>query len=185
MRKRSQAQAYLSQVEMIDCIIQNKLIEQQQWKDIALGVTANMDGEKVQSSGAKNKMESAVIKCVDMEREINDLIDSLVDTKKSVLKTIESLDSPMEYNLLHKRYIQYWSLQQIADHYKRDYGWVTTTHGRALAHVQEIMDRSYSPACEDAKTMNIRLAGDKAIKNYDGTTAGTLQEILDREKRES
>ena len=146
MRKKSQAQVYLEQVEMIDCIIQNKLIEQQQWKDIALGITANMDGERVQSSGAKSKMSDAVIKCVDMEQEINALIDSLVDTKKDVLKTIESLDSPTEYNLLHKRYIQYWSLQQIADHYKKDYGWATTTHGRALSHVQKIMDNEKGEA---------------------------------------
>ena len=131
---------YLKQVERLDVRIKNKLIEQQQWRDIALGITANMEGERVQSSGAKSKMADAIEKCVDLEAEIDSLIDNLVDTKKEVIQTIESLDSATEYNVLHMRYIQYKSLQEIADHYGRDYGWATTTHGRALKSVQEILD---------------------------------------------
>lgn len=140
MRKKSEAQVYLGQVEMLDTRIMNKLIESQQWRDVALGITANMDGERVQSSGAKSKMADAVIKCVDIEAEIDSLVDSLADTKKEVIQTIEGLDSATEYNVLHMRYIQHKSLQEIADHYGRDYGWATTTHGRALKSVQRILD---------------------------------------------
>lgn len=140
MRKKSEAQVYLGQVEMLDTRIKNKLIERQQWHDVALGITANMDGERVQSSGAKSKMADAVIKCVDIEAEIDSLVDSLADTKKDVIQTIEGLYSATEYNVLHMRYIQHKSLQEIADHYGRDYGWATTTHGRALKSVQAILD---------------------------------------------
>ena len=142
VRKKSDAQVFLEQVEKLDCIIQNKLIEKQQWRDIALGITASMGGEKVQSSGSQSKMADAVMKCVDMEAEINSLIDRMVETKKDVISTIEKLDSATEYNVLHMRYIQFRSLQEIADHYGREYGWATTTHGRALASVQEIMDNN-------------------------------------------
>jgi DNA-directed RNA polymerase specialized sigma24 family protein len=141
VRKKSEAQAFLEQVEKLDTIITNKLIEKQQWKEVALGITANMDGERVQSSGAKDKMASAVERCVDVEAEIDSLVDKLIDTKKEVIQTIEKLYSPTEYNVLHLRYIQHKSLQEIADHYGRDYGWVTTTHGRALKSVQDILDR--------------------------------------------
>lgn len=141
MRNKSEAQIFLEQVERLDARIKNKLIEKQQWKDIALGITANMDGERVQSSGAKDKMANAVTKCVDMEAEIDSLVDELIDTKKKVIQTIEQLYSPTEYCVLHKRYIQYKSLQEIADDYGRDYGWATTTHGRALKSVQDILDR--------------------------------------------
>ncbi len=142
MRKKSNAQIYLEQVEKLDSIIKNKLIEKQQWKDIAFGITANMDGERVQSSGAKSKMADAINKCVDMESEIDRLIDKLVDTKKDVIQTIEQLYSPIEYNVLHMRYIQFLSLQEISDHYRKDYGWATTTHGRALKSLQEILDEN-------------------------------------------
>lgn len=131
---------FLKQVEKLDLRIKNKLIEKQQWRDVALGITANMDGERVQSSGAKSKLESAVIKLVDMEAEIDSLVDKLIDTKKEVIQTIERLDSATEYNVLHMRYIQYMDLQEIADHYGKEYGWATTTHGRALKSVQAILD---------------------------------------------
>ena len=135
-----EAKDFLKQVRRLNIQIKNKLIEQQQWKDIALGITANMDGERVQSSGAKSKMADAVERCVDMEAEIDSLIDKLVDTKKEVIQTIEKLDSATQYNILHMRYIQDISLQDIADHYGKDYGWATTTHGRALQSVQKILD---------------------------------------------
>lgn len=138
-----EAKDFLKQPERLDLRIKNKLIEKQQWKEIAMGITANMDGERVQSSSnSKSKMADAIIKCVDMEAEIDRLIDELIDTKKEVIQTIEQLDSATEYNVLHMRYIQYLSLQDIADHYNRDYGWATTTHGRALKSVQEMLDKS-------------------------------------------
>ena len=139
MRRKSDAQVYLEQVEKLDAVIHNKLIEQNQWREIALGITANMDGERVQSSGAKSKMADAINRCVDMESEIDKLIDKLVNTKMRVIQTIERLNT-VEYSICHMRYIQFMSLQEIADYYDRDYGWVTTTHGRALKNVQRILD---------------------------------------------
>ena len=141
MRKKSKAQLYLERVEMIDSIIKNKLIEQRQWKDIALGITANMGSERVQSSGSQSKMADAIAKCVDMEAEIDRLIDELIDVKKKVIEAIEKVDSPIEYDLLHRKYIQFQTLQEIADHYGYDYGWATTNHGRALKSLQAILDR--------------------------------------------
>ena len=135
------AKSFLQQVEMLDARIKNKLIEQKQWEDIALGITANIGNERVQSSGSQQKMADAVIKCVDMETEIDKLLDELIDTKKKVIETIESLYSPTEYKILHLRYIQGISLTEIADTLNREYTWVTTTHGRALKNVQKILDK--------------------------------------------
>lgn len=135
------AQDFLRQVRKLDLQIQNKLIEKQQWRDVALGITANMDGERVQSSGAKSKMADAINKCIDVEAEIGCLVDKLIEVKKEVIQTIELLDSPTEYDVLHRRYIQFLSLQEIADHYRKDYGWATTTHGRALKSLQSILDK--------------------------------------------
>lgn len=143
-RFRQEAKDFLKQVEKLDLRIKNKLIEQQQWKDIALGITANTDGERVQSSGAKSKMADAINRCVDMEAEIDSLIDNLVDLKKEVIQVIEKLDSATEYDVLHRRYIQHQDLQEIADHYGKEYGWATTTHGRALKNVQRILDERKS-----------------------------------------
>ena len=134
------AKEFLRQPEKLDVLIKNKLIEQQQWRDIAMGITANMDGERVQSSGTKNKMGDAVERCVDMEAEISSLVDKLIEIKKEVVQTIERLYSPIEYDVLHKRFIQYKTLQEIADEYKKDYGWAKSTCKRAVRHVQALLD---------------------------------------------
>lgn len=140
MKNKSEAQAFLERVEMLDTIIENKLIEQRQWKDLALSITANMGGEKVQSSGSQSKMADAVIACVAMEDEVAEAVDKLIAEKRKVVQTIESLYSPTEYKVLHMRYIQGISLQDIADKFRRDYSWATTTHGRALKNVQALLE---------------------------------------------
>ena len=140
MRKKSEAQIYLLQPERLDAQIRNKLAEQRQWREMALGITANMEGERVQSSGAKSKMANAIDKCVDMELEIDKLVDRLIDTKKEVIATIELIGSATEYELLHLRYIQYVPLKEIADRWGTEYTNVTSCHGRALKNIQAILN---------------------------------------------
>lgn len=140
-KKRSNAQAYLEQVERIDTIINNKLIERQQWRDKALHITANMDADKVHGTGTQSKMEDALIKCAGVEEEIDAYVDKLIEVKREVLQTIEQLYSPTEYNVLHMRYIQLMDLQQIADRYGKEYGWATTTHGRALKSLEKLLEK--------------------------------------------
>ena len=141
MRRKSETQIYLEQPGKLDIIIKNKLIERQQLRDIALSITANMDGERVQSSGSKSKLANAIDKFVDMEAEIDSLIDKYIGIKKEVIQTIEQLYSPIEYDILFKRYIQQMTLQEIADHYGRDYEWVKVNCQRACCHVQAIRKR--------------------------------------------
>lgn len=135
------AKSYLRQVEKLDKQISNKLVEREQWRDISLGITASIGGERVQASSGQQKMADAVIKCVDMEEEIDALVDNLIEVKKDVIATIEQLESPTEYDILHKRYIQFLPLQDIAERYGREYTTITTTHGRALKNVQRIIDK--------------------------------------------
>lgn len=139
--KKSRAQKFLERVEMIDTVIENKLIEQRQWKELAMNITANMGGEKVKSSSTStSKMEDAVIECIAMEDEIAAAVDRLVEEKRKVVRTLEQLNSPTEYRILHMRYIQYIPLADIADRMDKEYTWVTTTHGRALKSVEKLLD---------------------------------------------
>ncbi len=142
MKKKSDAQEFLERVEKIDTLVENKLIEQRQWKDLALSITATMGGERVQSSSkSTSKMEDAVVKCIMIEDEIAAAVESLIAEKKKVVRTIEELNSPTEYRILHMRYIQYISLADIAEKLNKEYTWVTTVHGRAVKHVQNLLSK--------------------------------------------
>ncbi len=133
------AKDFLKQLEKLDTIINNKLVEKEQWKAVAMGVTANSEGERVQSSGRPSKMADAIDKCVDMEAEIGSLVDKLVAMKHDITSVIEQLNAT-EYDVLHKRYVQYLSYAEIADAKGKNFSWVTTVHGRALKNVQRILD---------------------------------------------
>ena len=134
------AKDFLRQLEKLDRMIENKIIEKQQWKAIAMGTSSHSDGERVQSSGRQQKMADAIDKYIDIEAEIDNCIDTLVDTKKEVISVIEQLNTT-EYDILHKVYVQYKTLYEVADIYGNSYSWVTTVHGRALKNVQGILDR--------------------------------------------
>lgn len=136
------AKEFLRQIKKLDRLIENKLIEIQRWKDIANNTTATLSGERVQSSGNPQKIADAIGRYIDLEREINQDIDKLVDTKKDVIGVIEQLNAT-EYDVMHKIYVQYLTLEDVADAYDRTYSWVTTIHGRALKHVQNILNKRW------------------------------------------
>lgn len=133
------AKKFLQQLKKLDYMITNKIIEKEQWMTIATGTTAQMGGERVQSSGSQQKMADAVGKYIDMEKEIDKIIDALVDTRQDVINVIEKLNAT-EYDLLHKIYVQYMTLDDVGELYEKSYSWVTTVHGRALKNVQKILD---------------------------------------------
>ena len=133
------AKEYLLQIRKIDRLVENKIAELEHWQAIATGTTTFSDGDRVQSTGNKYKMEDAIIKCIEINKELNAEIDRLVDTRKEVISTIEQL-KPSEYDVLHKIYVQNKDFQEIATAKKMSYSWVTSKHGRALASLQKILD---------------------------------------------
>ena len=137
--KKSKAQVFMERVQMIAEIIPCKLIERQQYKDLALSITANMDGERVQSSGSKSKIEQAVTKCEEAEEDILNAVIRLIEEKNKRTEILEQLDSPIYYKVLHMKYIQNMEFIEIADALKMEYTNVTTTHGRALKQVQKVL----------------------------------------------
>ena len=147
------AKEYLQQAEDMNTVINNKMAEKAQWKDIALGVTSGGQSimievkgkkelhnmEKVQSSGSQSKMADAITRCMDIEAEIDRIIDRLIDLKQEIIRTIEQLNAT-EYDVLHKRYIQGMTFDEIGAAKGKSKSWATTVHGRALQNVQKILD---------------------------------------------
>ena len=133
------AKEYLIQVKKLDQMIQNKKVEKEMWMSMALSTTAPSDGERVQSSGSQQKMADAVTRSVGLDEEIEKCIVDLFAKKQEVIQTIEKL-SLVDYDVLHQVYIQNRDFYDMAEKYGRIYSWVTTAHGRALKHLQEMLD---------------------------------------------
>ena len=145
MRKKNKAQEYLEQVDKLNAMIENKMAESAQWRGIALGVTGCSEGERVQASGSQQKMADAIDRVVDLQTEINGLIDRLIGTKQEIIRTIELLTAT-EYDVLHKRYIQGMTFDEIGAAKGKSKSWATTVHGRALQNLNMILDER---GCKD------------------------------------
>ena len=130
---------YLLQIRKLDTLINNKIAEVDHWKAVAFSTGAWSEGERVQSSGNKQKMTSAIDKYIDIQAEITAEIDRFIALKQEVIKTIEVLPAD-EYDLLHKVYVQGWTLDEVADHKDRSRRWADSVHGRALASLQRVLD---------------------------------------------
>ena len=150
MCRQNKAKEFLRQLKKLDKMIENKLIEKEQWKAIATGTTAQIGGERVQTSGSQQRMADAVDKYIDIEKDIDEFIDKLIYAKKDVFEVIEKLNAT-EYDILHKVYVQFRTLDDVADVYGKTYSWATTVHGRALKKVQRILDEREVERQQDAK----------------------------------
>ncbi len=134
------AKAYLEQIAKIEAMITNKLAERERWYEMAQSITAQMRGERVQTSGNQQRMAAAIDRCIDAENEVNAMIDRLIDRKREINSILEQV-STTSYDVLHKRYIQGMGYQAIADSIGCSYSNATTIHGRALIEVQRILDK--------------------------------------------
>jgi DNA-directed RNA polymerase specialized sigma24 family protein len=140
-KSKSEAQKFLEKDEMLAVRIECLLAEKEQWADIARKITASMGEEKVQSSGSQSKMADAAAACVDAEGEILQAVQKFAAERKRITAVLGRLDNATWYKLLHLRYIQRYSLSEVADIFNASYDWAKTTHGRALGAVQAILDR--------------------------------------------
>lgn len=134
------AKEYLGQIDFLDRLIQSKQVEVYQLKCLATNVTAPMGSEPVQTSNISDKVGNITAKIVDLENEINDLIDQYIDEKQKRINMIEQIDDPLQYSILHKKYIQKKSLTKIAEEEHFSRVWIDKNHGYALKKIQNFLN---------------------------------------------
>lgn len=134
------ARDFLERVEKTEILIQNKIAEKEQWQALALATTSRLSEDKVQSTPNPQRKNEAMDKALDIETEINRLIDRLVYEKREVARMIEQLPA-IEYDTLHRMYLQNYKLKDIARHRKMNYDWAKNMHYRALVHLQELLNK--------------------------------------------
>ena len=141
MRTKSEAQVFLESYELDNVKVECKLEERQFWHDLSLTITGQMAGERVQSSGSKDKMAQARDICIDKENEILSQIKELAEKQSEVTGVLDQLTIPAEYRVLHMRFIQGMELEEIADKLRTDYSAITTCQGRGFKSVEAILER--------------------------------------------
>ena len=133
------AKEYLSQAIWLDQMIDSKLEQLATLKSLAMKVTSSFTKEKICGGNIeKSKMESTMVKVIDLENEINTDIDRLVDLKKDIQDTINMMDDINQQLLLELRYLSGKGWDEIAASMGYDPRTVYRIHGKALKEFERM-----------------------------------------------
>ena len=135
------AKEYLLKIEYNEKLINNKRDELFRLRCLADSTTIDSSKEAVQTSGSGDKIGSLVARIVDLENEILEESIRAVEDLNERIKIIEQLTDATEYDIIYRRYVKHQTLQQITDDLHYTYEWVCKLHGKALAKIQQIIEK--------------------------------------------
>lgn len=130
---------YLQQIRLYDSHISTKLEERLRLKEMLTKITPTLKDDVVSGGGSQDKLADAMAKIIDLEAEIDRDIDRYVDAKRDVSGTLDKLTDPDQLKVLHMRYVQHKTWEQIACDMNMTYRNVCYIHGKGLQAVNEIM----------------------------------------------
>lgn len=127
---------YLEDIQLIDSKVANKRYDADMWREIAQATASKVEGDRVQSSASQQKTANAVAKYVDIEREIEELLRE----KDKFIERIEQLPK-YYYDIMHKIYLQGYTLKQTHLSMGKSYSWATANHGKAKKELKMLIER--------------------------------------------
>lgn len=134
---------YLGQISRLNRMINNKLTEIAQLKDMAVSISAQQSGERVQTTPNFDKIGTKYAKIDEMERKIDGMVDELVDKKEKIIQQIDSMEDENTYNILFARYIEKKTFEVIATEMKYSWRQVVRLHGTALKQFEKKYGEGY------------------------------------------
>ena len=134
---------YLGQIGRLDRMIKNKMTELSQYKDLAYGLSAITNEERVQTTPEFDKMSGKVAKIIEIEQKIDSLIDEYVDKKNLIISQIDKIENETYYEILFARYIEKKTFEKIADEMNYSFRNTTRIHGRALREFENKFGKTY------------------------------------------
>lgn len=147
-----QAKDYFAQIRKTDRLIQRLKGTVATLRSGLTSQSYELKPDKVQSSGAKNPLESTMIKILDLERQITARIDELATMRNDTFSMIKNVPDLDQQNILIGRYIQLKEWDDIATELSFSPKWVLKLHGKALLEFykgnQEFFEKRLKATCE-------------------------------------
>lgn len=109
----AEAKKYLRDMVFRDRRIQSKVDYVSRLRDMAMRSTSRTDAERFGGTDRHSKIEDAVCKLIDTEREIDREIDRLVDSKREVQRIIDRMTDEREKLVLEMRYFNLATWDEI------------------------------------------------------------------------
>ena len=142
MCEEKKAKAYLQKIRLYDVQINSKIEELEKLRSMTTKITPTLSGDVVSGSRSQDKLGDAGARIVDLEAEIDRRIDTLCDLKRNAMELLDKLQNPNHYEILHKRYFQFKSLEQISVDMGYSYRNICYIHGKALQAMTVVMNET-------------------------------------------
>lgn len=137
--------SYLRQIRDISLEIESKQKEKEVYHQEMLSLPAtDYSQERVQSS-SNNPLESAVLKYIELTKDIDEQIERLSEVRSRISKEIDQVDDVDARHLLRLRYIKYYTWEKIAVEMHYNISWIYKLHSRALQKFKEDREREGQP----------------------------------------
>lgn len=135
------AKEYLSQAYRLDQRINSNIEEISRLREMVCSISSPSWEERVQTS---RHTDALFVRCLekimDLEKVVNGEIDTLVDLKRQIRTTIESVPNTDEQLVLRYRYIHNCTWEQIGNELNADARTIRRWHGDALQKVKVPQD---------------------------------------------
>lgn len=134
---------YLNQISRINRMINNKIVELSQLKELACSISAVSGEDRVMVTPNFDKIGTKQAKIDEMERNIDALVDEYIIKRDQIVSQIDSMEDENVYNVLFSRYIEKKTFEVIAT--EMNYSWRQTIrlHGIALKKFEQKYGATY------------------------------------------
>lgn len=134
------AKEQLSQIKKTDRLIDRLLSTVQTLRSSLTSQSYELQPDRVQTSGPKDRLAETFARIDDLEREINARIDDLIRLKEDTLKVIYQISDKDQQNVLIARYVQGERWEKIAVDLNFSIRQIHRIHGGALVAFAEKME---------------------------------------------
>ena len=134
---------YLSQVSRLNKMINNKLSEIYQLRELSVSISAVGNDEKVQTSPNFDKIGTAIAKIDELENNLDKMIDEYLVKRERIIAQIDTMEEESVYQILFSRYIEKKTFEKIAT--EMEYSWrqMVRLHGKALQQFEKKYGEEY------------------------------------------
>lgn len=134
---------YLNQISRINRMINNKIVELSQLKELACSISAVSGEDRVMVTPNFDKIGTKQAKIDEMERNIDALVDEYIIKRDKIVSQIDRMEDENVYNVLFSRYIEKKTFEVIAT--EMNYSWRQTIrlHGIALKKFEQKYGATY------------------------------------------
>ena len=132
--------AYLGQARFLDMRIKSKIQQIDSLRELATSCTAVLSDTPRNPHHGTSKVETCVMKIIEVQEGLQDDINALVELKKEIMATIHAVEDVELQTLLEKRYLCFLSWERIAVEMHYSIQHIYRMHETALDAVTEILD---------------------------------------------